>query len=117
MSLTPPPGFTPTLAVSKLGNPLLPIATAYIVCYRLSLPEEQYSNLIVELTDSKNWCHFIPGVWIVIRRETLIDFAEILRRCILASDYLIVMPAKGPADGILPAEIWPWIEQYVPRDW
>src|SRR5580765_7526093 len=106
MGLTPPPALFPGMLVarSRLGNPLLPGNFAYIVCYKLTLPEENYGNLLQELTDkSYRWMHFIPNVWLVLRRETLVDLAQLLRACILGSDWLLVMPAKGPGDGILPA--------------
>ena len=117
MGLTPPPSF-PLVPRSRLGNPLLPGNYAYMVCYKLSWPEENYVNLIAELKDqSFRWMHFIPNVWFVLRRETLVDLAALLRACILASDWLIVMPAKGPADGILPVEGWNWIKEFIPREW
>lgn len=105
------------MALSKVGNALLPTPTAYLVAYQLSWPEEQYLGLIRELRESPAWWHWFPSVWIVLRRETLVDLAQILRQLILASDRLVVMPAKGPADGILPAAAWNWLNHFVPREW
>jgi hypothetical protein len=118
MSLTPPPPLFPGLLQrSRAGGPLLPSYVAYMVCYKLTLPEENYGNLINELRDqSFRWMHFIPNVWFVLRRETLVDLAQLLRACILGSDWLLVTPAKGPGDGILPVEAWNWIREFIPRE-
>lgn len=104
--------------LSRAGRPLLDKPFPYMVCYKLSWPEENYVNLIAELKDqSFRWMHFIPNVWFVLRREALVDLGQILRGCVLGSDWLLVLPAKGPGDGILPEAAWNWIKDYLPREW
>jgi len=88
-----------------------------MVSFKLSFPVEEYGGLIAELKNSMYWFHYIPGVWFVIRRETLIDLAAILRKRILAADWLLVLPARGPGDGILPAQAWAWLNEKLPKLW
>ena len=114
MGLTP----QPATVVSKLGNPLMAKPFPYIVFYSLSYNEDSYTELVAELRDrSVRWCHFIPGVWFVLRRETLVDLGQILRGYVLGNDRIVVMPAMGPADGLAPMEVWRWIAEYLPRMW
>jgi hypothetical protein len=114
MGLAPPQ----PVALSKLGNALLTNPFPYIVFYKLSHSEENYSELIAELRDrSERWCHFVPGVWLVLRRETLADFGQILRGCVLGNDQIVILPAIGPANGLAPAEVWQWIAEFLPPMW
>jgi hypothetical protein len=105
------------VALSKLGHPLLRVPRPYIVCYSLSWPEEQYTSLLAELQNSLHWWHFIPGVWITVRRETLVDFSQMLRQCVTGNDLVMILPAKGPGNGLLPTEAWNWINTHLPREW
>src|SRR6266446_2569237 len=82
---------------------------AYIVAFTLQGPANAYPDFIQELQKCDNWFNYIPGFWIVVTRLTLPDLAARLRRKIRTGDWLIVMPAKGPADGWLPKIAWEWI--------
>jgi hypothetical protein len=96
---------------------LLPSPFAYIVSFTLSGPIGAYEDFFRELQQCDNWLNYIPGFWIVITRLSLVDLAERLRKKIRTGDWLIVMPAKGPADGWLPKVAWEWINNNVPREW
>ncbi len=90
---------------------------AYIVAYTLNGPDGVYPDFFQELKDCDNWINYIPGFWIVITRLPLATLAGRLRRKIRIGDWLIVMPAKGPADGWLPRVAWEWIANNVPKEW
>lgn len=95
----------------------LQIPYAYIVTYDLRQPIEKYTPFFDELKRSYKWWHYIENTWIVLRYDALAELAPKLRPLIFQSDRLLVMPAKGPADGWLPQEAWDWIQQNVPREW
>lgn len=90
---------------------------AYIICIDINTPEGDYSKLIAEIQKSINWWHYLKTTWIVIRSETLVELGNKLRATIYPNDRLLVMPAKGPADGYLPQDAWDWIYRNVPREW
>ena len=90
---------------------------AYIVAYDLKADASYYANLWRELEQSHNWFHYLSSVWIVVRSETLVELAAVLRSHIHKEDRLIVMPAKGPVDGWLTPEAWEWLNVNVPREW
>ncbi len=94
---------------------LLPFA--YIVSYDLKGPEAAYGPLLDELRKSDRWWHFLQSTWIVLCRETLVELGIRLRLRIRPTDFLLILPAKGPADGLLPQEAWDWIRQFVPKEW
>ena len=98
-------------------NFLLPRHAAYVVAFSLSGPPEAYADFIQELMECDGWFNYIPGFWIVLTRKTLVEFAGILRAKIRTSDWLVVMPAKGPADGWLPKAGWEWLQKHVPKEW
>lgn len=97
----------------------MPLQTpcAYLVSYDLRELPERYGPLFTELKKSTYWWHYVNSTWIVIRYETLSELAPTLRKLIFTNDRLLVMPAKGPADGWLPKEAWDWIHTRVPREW
>jgi hypothetical protein len=90
---------------------------AYIVCYDLKELPFRYTPLYEELKQSEHWLHHLTSTWIVLRYDALVEFAPKLQRLIFTNDRLIIMPAKGPAEGWLPKEAWDWINARVPREW
>jgi len=95
----------------------LPVSCAYIVTYDLKQPIEKYEPFFEELKRSYKWSHFIESSWIVLRYDSLAELGPKLRPLIFQSDRLLIMPAKGPADGWLPLEAWEWIQENVPNEW
>ncbi len=95
----------------------LPNPCAYLICYNLTQPIENYAPLIKELQSSYKWSHYIENTWIVLRYEPLIELTPKLRPLIFQPDRLLIMPAKGPADGWLPQEAWNWIGENVKNEW
>lgn len=90
---------------------------AYIVSLGLTEPSQRYEPLYAVLRQSPKWFNYMSGTWIVVRQETLVDFAAKIRPLIFTNDRLLVMPAKGPGDGWLPKDAWDWINNEVPREW
>jgi hypothetical protein len=97
--------------------PLLERPAAYVVIYVLNGPPSSYFDLLKELNDCEGWLHYIDNVWIVLTHRTLVDIGSSLRQKIRTGDWLMVMPAKGPVDGWLPADAWTWLNKYLPREW
>lgn len=95
----------------------LPTPCAYIVTYDLTQPIEKYSPFFDELKRSYKWSHFIENTWIVLRYDALVELGPKLRPLIFQPDRLLIMPAKGPADGWLPQDAWQWIRENVPNEW
>jgi hypothetical protein len=95
----------------------LAIPYVYLVCYDLKQPVRQYEPLFNELKKSDRWSHYLDSTWIVARRDLLVELGGKLRPLIFTTDRLLILPAKGPADGWLPADAWAWIEANVPREW
>jgi hypothetical protein len=104
--IPPPPG--PALLVRH---------ATYIVAFTLSGPPAGYTDFIEELQECDGWCNYIPGFWIVLTRRPMHELARSLRGKIRTSDWLMVMPAKGPVDGWLPKPGWEWINKHVPNEW
>src|SRR6266851_5275912 len=102
MGLTRLSGLTFPPGRSETGSALMLRPEIYVVLYKLSWAEDQYGGFVSELKNSLYWFNYMPGAWFVVRRETLVDLAAILRKRILAADWLLVLPARGPGDGILP---------------
>lgn len=90
---------------------------AYIVTYDLKQSIESYTPLFEELRRSFKWSHYIDNTWIVLRYETLAELGPKLRPLIFQPDHLLIMPAKGPADGWLPNDAWQWINENVRNEW
>ena len=103
--------------LSETGKALMLQPEVYLVLYKLSWSEEQYEAFIGELKNSLYWFNYMPGAWFVVRRETLVDLSDILRKRILAADWLLIMPARGPGGGILPMQAWQWLNEKVPKLW
>jgi hypothetical protein len=114
MGLTPPAKLG---ELSEMGGALLPEPEVYIVVYKLSWPEEKYTSLLELLKDSMDWMHYFPGMWIIIRRETLVDLAAMMRKRVIGNDWLLVLPARGPGNGIMPNEAWEWLNTRLPNLW
>jgi hypothetical protein len=53
----------------------------------------------------------------VVRYDALVELQPKLVPLIFKGDFMLIMPAKGPAGGWLPKEAWTWIENKVPREW
>lgn len=90
---------------------------AYIVSYDLKQPLDKYTPFFNELKRSHKWWHYLTATWIVLRYDALVEFGPKLRPLIFQTDRLLIMPAKGPADGWLPPDAWEWIQEDVPREW
>ena len=97
----------------------MPLTTpyAYIVAYDLKQQVELYTPLFTELKRSHKWSHYLENTWILLRYDSLVELGPKLRPLIFQSDRLLIMPAKGPADGWLPEEAWQWIQENVPNAW
>jgi hypothetical protein len=89
----------------------------YIICYQLTAFFWNYNKLFEELKRSLNWCHYLDRTWIVIRTEELHELSELLIPFIYPhlNDRLLIMPARGPAAGMLPQEAWDWITTNIPN--
>ena len=96
---------------------LLPTPYAYIVSYDLKEPTDKYKPFFDELKRSHLWWHYLTSTWIVLRYEALAELGPKLRPLIFQNDRLLIMPAKGPAEGWLAADAWTWIRNNVPREW
>src|SRR2546428_6429112 len=90
---------------------------AYVVCYDLKQPLDHYQPFFDELKRSHQWWHYLTSTWIVLRYDALVELGSKLRPLIYQGDRLLVLPAKGPAEGWLPGEAWEWIAKNVPREW
>jgi len=97
----------------------MPLATpyAYVVSCDLTQPLDKYAPFFNELGRSYKWWHYLTATWIVLRYETLVEFGQKLRPLIFHTDRLLIMPAKGPADGWLAQDAWKWIQENVPSEW
>lgn len=97
----------------------MPLQTpyAYIICYDLKQPTAQYERLFNELKRSPWWWHYLKSTWMVVRYDALVELQPKLVPLIFKGDFMLIMPAKGPAGGWLPKEAWTWIENKVPREW
>ena len=97
----------------------MPVQTpyAYLVSYDLRNSPGSYEPLFNELQRSVSWWHYLDATWIVVRYEPLAELAPKLRGLIFTNDRILIMPAKGPADGWLPKDAWDWISSKVPREW
>jgi hypothetical protein len=107
-----------------MGNlaPYYPLPTVaapvcYIVCFSLNGPADAYDDFFETIRQSDEWLSYIPGVVIVRSRRTLVSLATELRQKIRTGDRLLVMPAKGPADGWMPKDAWEWMNARLPREW
>ena len=105
------------LANIPLTKMPLPTPYAYLVSYDLKGPLQSYEPLFNELKESVYWWHYLNATWIVVRNETLVELGLKLRGLIFNNDRLLIVPAKGPADGWLPKEAWDWINTNVRREW
>jgi hypothetical protein len=83
----------------------------YIVIVEARDDNWNYDAFINELQGSPNWWHFISSAWIVIRSQTFGEMQDTLNRLISSKDYLLILPAVGPALGLLPLEAWVWLNQ------
>ncbi len=90
---------------------------AYIVTYDLKQPVEKYTPFFDELRKSYKWSHYIGNTWLVLRHDALIELRPKLLPLIFQTDRLLIMPARGPADGWLPEDAWQWIKENVPNQW
>ena len=90
---------------------------AYLVSYDLTEQAQKYEPLFDELKKSVAWWHHLNSTWIVLRYETLAELSPKLRSLVSQNDRLLIMPAKGPADGWLRNDAWAWINTNTPRMW
>ena len=95
----------------------LPTPCAYLITYNLTQPIEKYAPFFKELQNSHKWSHYIENTWIILRYEALVELTPKLRPLIFQPDRLLVMPAKGPADGWLTPDAWKWIGENVRNEW
>jgi hypothetical protein len=95
----------------------LVLPAAYIVCHDLNQSVERYTPFYEELKRSYKWARYLQNTWIILSYDPLVELSAKLRTLIFTSDRLLVMPAKGPADGWLAQDAWDWIGQHVPNEW
>ena len=97
----------------------MPLQTpyAYVVSYDLNQPLDRYTPLFDELKRSYKWWHYLTATWIVLRYDALAELGPKLTPLIFQTDRLLIMQAKGPADGWLAPDAWKWIQDNVPRAW
>lgn len=97
----------------------MPLGTpyAYLIVLDLKTPNVDYGRLSSALQASLKWWHYMPTVWIVLRYETLTELHSVLVPLIFTNDRMLILPAKRPAGGWLPAEAWTWINQNLPAEW
>jgi hypothetical protein len=95
----------------------LQLPYAYLVCVEKVTPWANHSRLETELRQSHRWWHYMTGVWLVLRYETLLELHDLLVPVIQQEDHMLILPAKRPAGGWLPKDAWDWIEANLPRDW
>lgn len=105
------------LPPQPLQSSLLSVPFAYVVAFSLNGPPPAYRDFFQELKQCDLWFNYVPGVWIVITRMTMVDLTVRLRGKIRITDRLMVMPAKGPVDGWLPREAWEWLNENLLREW
>jgi hypothetical protein len=96
---------------------LLSIPFAYIVAFRFTGPPVAYQDFYKELQTYDNWFNYTPNLWIVVTRVPMVDVTANLRSKIRTTDWLMVMPAKGPVDGWLPEAGWNWLNANLKREW
>ena len=96
---------------------LLTSQFAYIVAFRFTGPITAYGDFYGELKGYDAWFSYTPNLWIVLARVPLVDVAASLRSRIRTTDWLMVMPAKGPVDGWLPEPAWQWLNNNLKREW
>jgi hypothetical protein len=96
---------------------LLSTQFAYIVAFRFNGPPPAYEDFYKELKAYDAWFSYTPNFWIILTRVPLVDVAASLRSKIRTTDWLIVMPAKGPVDGWLPKRAWDWLNNNLQREW
>jgi hypothetical protein len=87
---------------------------AYIVTYDLKAFSWNYNKLFEELMRSSTWWHYLDKTWIVVRQESSYELQQLLVPLIYENDSILIMSAKGPATGRLPADAWEWIRANVP---
>lgn len=95
----------------------LPQPYAYLVTYELTQSLDKYQPLFNELMSSTKWFRYMPNTWIVLRYDALTELSPKLLSLIFKPDRLLIMPAKGPAQGWLPKEAWDWLNVNVPNEW
>jgi hypothetical protein len=107
---------TPAVAAPKYT---LQVPCAYIVSYDLKAEGDGFNYLpfMLELQGSLDWWHFLERTWIVVRRDLLVDFTNILLGKLHSKDRLLVLPAKGPAMGWLPTDAWDWMNANLTKEW
>jgi hypothetical protein len=87
------------------------------VAFTLRGPTTAYPDFFNALREYDDWFNYIPGLWIIVTTKALVTVASELRSRIRTTDWLIVMPAKGPVDGWLPEVAWNWINSKIPNKW
>lgn len=95
----------------------MPTPVAYLVLLDLKTAGANYGPLSTQLQASAKWWHYMSTVWIVLRYDTLVELNNLLVPLIFTNDRMLILPAKRPAGGWLPADAWQWITQNVPSEW
>jgi hypothetical protein len=106
----------------------LPAPYAYLIClqidsYRQNPPRDgndaasraaSYAALNAELQASENWWHYLDFVWIVLRREDMLELTEKVRSFLQPEDRFIILPARQPANGFIALDGWDWVNKHLP---
>ena len=106
--LTPPPLPPSSLLINQF---------AYIVSYRFTGPTNAYNDFYETLRSYDDWFNYTPNLWIIKTRIPMVNVAALLRSKIRTTDWLMVMPAKGPVDGWLPQAAWDWLNKNLNNEW
>jgi hypothetical protein len=99
------------------SSTLLNTYYAYAVSYRFTGPPEAYEDFYTTLKNYDAWFNYTPNFWIVVTKIPMSTVASQLRSKIRTSDWLMVMPAKGPVDGWLPKAGWEWLNSRLMNEW
>ncbi len=64
-----------------------------------------------------SWMNYVPGTWVICRQP--LPLAQLREQLFAATDggqfLLIEFDHVVNVDGYLPADAWPWLEQYLRR--
>src|SRR5712692_8271614 len=96
---------------------MLQFPQAYLVAIDPNAPEWNYMPFAQELEKSYNWWRYMRYLWIVVRFEPEVLLGQKLRQLVHPSDRLLILPAKGPPDGQLPADAWAWLNENLINEW
>ena len=65
-----------------------------------------------------NWSHYIDSTWLIESDESKTNIRQRLGKWMRhKGDFLLIMDATYPVEGLLPADAWKWIKEHMePKD-